>query len=170
MADGYGESYVHRFSKAGDYLGSINGQEGRAGAFDQPHAVFFDTRKSEPELYVADRRNGRVQVYDSDGAFKRAFGSEFLKTPGAFDVVGEFLVIGEHRGARLTIVDAADNLVSYLGENAGVPDTEGWPNVPRDIVKPGLFNSPHGLAADDDGNLYVVEWITGGRTVKLAAT
>ena len=33
VADGYGESYVHRYSKAGEYLSSINGEEGRAGRF-----------------------------------------------------------------------------------------------------------------------------------------
>ena len=35
-------------------------------------------------------------------------------------------------------------------------------------LRPGLFNSPHGLAADADGHLYVAEWLIGGRTIKLA--
>ena len=46
VADGYGQSYVHRYNKAGNYVGSINGEEGEAGAFDCPHAVFIDRRKS----------------------------------------------------------------------------------------------------------------------------
>ena len=39
---------------------------------------------------------------------------------------------------------------------------EGWPNIPRELVEPGKFNSPHGMAAGADGNLYVVEWLIGG--------
>ncbi len=34
-------------------------------------------------------------------------------------------------------------------------------------MKPGRFNSPHGVDVDTDGNVYVVEWIVGGRIIKL---
>ncbi|HLZ08131.1 MAG TPA: hypothetical protein VKT80_06040, partial [Chloroflexota bacterium] len=67
VTDGYGQFYVHRFDKNGSYLGSINGEEGKAGAFKTPHSIWVDRRKPEKELYVADRTNGRVQVYDLDG-------------------------------------------------------------------------------------------------------
>ena len=175
VADGYGQSYVHRYDKAGSYLGSINGEEGGAGAFDCPHAIFIDRRKSEPELYIADRRNSRVQVYDLEGSFKRAFGSDFLTTPSGFVTHGDLMVIAELR-ARLTVVDVDDNLVCYLGENEAVCDVDGWPNnlseggetVPTELLEPGKFNSPHGMAVDGDGNLYVAEWLIGGRITKLA--
>ncbi|MBO04126.1 MAG: hypothetical protein CL731_03805 [Chloroflexi bacterium] len=32
----------------------------------------------------------------------------------------------------------------------------------------GLFNSPHGVTSDNDGNIYVTEWFIGGRYTKLA--
>jgi len=183
VADGYGESYVHRYSKSGVYLGSINGQEGRAGRFSCPHAVFVDTRKTNPELYIADRSNRRIQVYDMIGNFKRAFGSDFLTSPSAFAVSGDLLIIAELRG-RLAVLDRDDRLVGYLGANPAVADIErgsaqdppGWPNRlgpdggllrPNDL-EPSKFNSPHGVAADEHGNLYVVEWLIGGRYTKLA--
>jgi len=177
VADGYGQSHVHRYSrynKAGEYLGSINGQEGAAGAFKTPHGLWIDTRGSEPELYVADRGNGRVQVYDLDGNFKRVFGSDFLTTPCAFAVDGDLLVIAELR-ARLAVVDPDEKLVCYLGANEAVCDLEGWPNMKNErgeIVRtnrlaPGKFNSPHGIAVDADGNVYVAEWLIGGRMTKL---
>ena len=166
VADGYGENHVHRYDKSYSYIGSINGEEG-AGPFDQAHGIFVDVRKSEPELYIADRGNGRVQVYDLDGKFKRAFGSDFLVRPGSFTTHGDLTIIGEHRGSRLTVVDADDGFVCYIGENPGVSATEGFPNVPTDLIVPGKFNSPHGQAADRDGNLYVTEWLIGGRYTKL---
>jgi len=38
------------------------------------------------------------------------------------------------------------------------------------LVKPGKFVTPHAVAADPLGNLFVVEWIIGGRITKLAKT
>jgi len=174
VTDGYGESYVHRFDKNGRYLSSINGEEGEAGRFNCPHAIFIDRRRSRPELYVADRTNARVQVYDMEGRFQRAFGAGYLSSPSAFASHGDLLVIAELR-ARLAILDANDQLVCYLGENETVCQAEGWPNnknqagdiIPTKLLEAGKFNSPHGLAVDADGNLYVAEWLIGGRFTKL---
>ena len=130
VTDGYGQNHAHRFTKGGDYLNSINGEEGEVGAFDTPHAILIDTRKSEPELYVADRSSGRVQVYDVVGNFKRGFGSDFLISPSGFATHGDLMIIAE-LNARLTIVDIDDNLVAYLGDNHEVADVPGWPQQPR---------------------------------------
>ena len=169
VTDGYGESYVHRYDKAGHYMGSINGEEGDAGPLDQPHGIWIDNRGPEHSLYISDRRNGRVQVYDLDGNFRRAFGSDFLNanSPSGFLTYDSLMIVVELR-ARLTLIDAADGLVTYLGDNPGVSDTEGWPDISADLIKPGKFNSPHGVAADSDGSLYIVEFITGGRMTKLS--
>ena len=109
-----------------------------------------------------------------DGRFQRAFGAGYLSSPSAFASHGDLLVIAELR-ARLAILDADDQLVCYLGENEAVCQAEGWPNnkneagdiIPTKLLEAGKFNSPHGLAADADGNLYVAEWLVGGRFTKL---
>lgn len=177
VADGYGKHYVHRysrFSKAGQYVGSINGSEGSAGAFSCPHGIWIDYRRADPELYIADRGNRQVQVYDLDGHYKRAFGQEFLSSPSGFARDGQFLIVAELR-ARLAVLDAADQLVCYLGDNSEVCDAPGWPNArdERDVpcrstrLTAGKFNSPHGIAADSAGDIYVAEWLIGGRMTKL---
>ena len=167
VTDGYGTSYIHCYDKAGHYLDSINGSEGDAGAFKCPHSIFLDTRKATPELYIADRGNRRVQVYDVEGNYLRVFGADFLTSPCAFAVSGERLIIPELR-ARVAVLDGQDRLLGYLGENEAVCDRQGWPNHPDALIHPGKFNSPHGVAADAQGNLYVTEWIIGGRITKLA--
>lgn len=166
VTDGYGTSYIHCYDKDGVYLDSINGTEGAGGAFKCPHSIFMDTRKAEAELYIADRGNRRVQVYDPEGNYKRSFGADCLTSPCAFAVSGKHLIIPELR-ARVTILDQADRLVGYLGDNEAVCDRYGWPNHPAHLIEAGKFNSPHGIAADQAGNLYVVEWIIGGRITKL---
>jgi hypothetical protein len=70
--------------------------------------------------------------------------------------------------ARLAILDDHDKLITYIGENAAACKLPGWPNLPAAQIHPGKFNSPHGVAVDSDGNLYVAEWIVGGRVTKLA--
>ena len=165
VADGYGESYVHRYDKNGNYISSINGEEG-GGRFSTLHGVCFDTRKSEPEMYISDRINRRVQVYDLDGKFKRVFGTDFLTSPSGFIVYGDLMGVVELR-ASIKLIDENDRLVVALGENDAAADIEGWPDTPTDHIHPGSFNSPHGMAADRDGNIYVVEYITGGRITRL---
>jgi DNA-binding beta-propeller fold protein YncE len=78
--------------------------------------------------------------------------------------------------ARLTIIDIEDNLVCYVGDNSQVSSVDGWPNnkdsegrvIPTKLLKAGKFNSPHGIAVDKDGNVFVAEWLIGGRFIKLA--
>lgn len=168
VADGYGQSYVHRYDRSGAYLGSVNGAEGPAGAFRCPHGIWFDHRKPEPELYITDRGNRRIQVYSPEGRFKRVFGTDDAISPCMFCPYGDSVVIPEapYR-ARLTILDAADRWVCALGVNDEVCGAEGFPNDRR-LLQPGKFNSPHAVAADAAGSLFVVEWIIGGRITKLA--
>ena len=175
VADGYGSSLLHRYDRSGEYLSTTSGDKGQAGTFDEPHTIFVDTRRSEPELYIADRGNDRVQVFDLEGTFKRSFGSGYLKTPTGFGISGEDLVIIELY-ARAAIVDADDRLICYLGANQAVCEIEGWPNakdargepIRTPHLQPGRFNSPHGMTVDGDGNIYVSEWLIGGRYTKLA--
>ena len=173
-ADGYGMSYLHRYTKSGEYVSSINGEEGDAGRFNQPHGIFIDRRKPEPELYISDRSNRRVQVYDLAGNFRRAFGPDFLNSPSGFVTFGEFMVVAELR-ARLVVIDLHDSFVCELGENGQVCEVDGWPNnksgdeiVPTKVLEAGKFNSPHGMAIDSHDNLYIAEWLIGGRVTKLS--
>ncbi len=174
VADGYGQSFVHRFDGDGRYISSLSGAEG-GGRFNCPHSVLIDRRRGEPELYIADRGNARIQVYGLDGTFHRVINTGILNSPSVFAVDGDKLVVGELFG-RLTVLDRDDQLVAYLGDGGAVQEAPGWPNAQdtagRPItpahLQPGAFNSPHGLASDPDGNLYIAEWLIGGRYTKLS--
>lgn len=165
VADGYGSSLVHRYDKNGKYIQTINGEEG-AGRFNCPHSLFIDYRKNEPELYIADRGNRRFQVYDPDGKFKRVFGNNFLGCPCGGVVKDDLLYVPE-LCARIAILDKEDNLICYLGQNEETCNLKTWPNHPKELIIPGKFNSPHHLAVDNDHNIFVAEWIIGGRIIKL---
>lgn len=177
VADGYGSGVVHRFDKHGNHRSTLTGEE-----VDQrlacPHAIFIDRRKTAPELYIADRVNTRVLVYDLDGGFLRTFGEEFLNSPSDFAQWGDLLVVAELYG-RVAVLGPDDNLLGYIGDDPtaapGWPTRPGWPNaltgdgrteIPQ-LPRSDRFNSPHSVATDADGNLYVSEWLLGGRYTKL---
>ena len=166
VADGYGLNLIHRYSKEGIYLKTLSGEEGDAGLFKCPHSLFIDTRKSEPELYIADRGNRRFQVYDLEGNYKRSFGDDFLNSPCGGVIKDHYLFVPE-LFSRLAILDENDKLITYLGRNEETFNIPGWPNHPRKLIEEGKFNSPHDMAIDKEDNLYVVEWIIGGRVTKL---
>lgn len=172
VADGYGQSLVHRFSPEGKLELTLTGEEG-AGQFKCPHYVFIDHRKSEPRMYVADRGNARLQIFTLNGGFLGSV-SDGLNSPSAMTTFGGELFIAELQ-ARVTALNADDELTCYLGRDENAPQRKGWPNLAveekqmarPDDLSPGLFNSPHGIAADELGDLYVVEWLIGGRITRL---
>jgi hypothetical protein len=174
VADGYGKSLVHRYNSGGEYLQTIDGASG-GGRFDCPHSLWIDTRSGSAELLVADRANGRVQAFDMEGAYIRTIGTNYLDLPTVFANYGENLLVGE-LNARVTVVGPNDELVGYIGDNTPVSEETAWPNEPDDAGIPrrtsrlveGLFNSPHGITSDSDGNIYVTEWLIGGRYTKLS--
>ena len=179
VSDGYGKFYVHRYDKRGNYIASINGAEGQAGEFNLPHAICIDTRKSEPELYVGDERNRQIQVYDLEGKFKRAFGADYMTKPSGLGITDGLLMVMELGAkdlrARLWLLDEQDTMVSLLGDNPKVDDSEDWPNrrnekgdlVRSSLVEPGRFHSPHMITSDSAGSIYVAEYLIGGRIIKL---
>ncbi len=173
VADGYGANLVHRYAFDGTLVATLTGEEG-AGRFDTPHDVFVDRRRGRPEIYVADRANARIQVFDPDGTFKRAFGNDVFTAPTVMTTWNDYLIVTDFMRARVTVLDANDRLVMHLYENAEAPSRDKWPNARGEdgaLVRPELetrmFNSPHAVAADSSGNLYVTEWLAGGRYTKL---
>jgi hypothetical protein len=174
VADGYGQDLVHRFDAQGRHVQTLTGEEG-AGRFRRPHGLLIDRRRGEPELYISDRTNARIQVYDLQGGFRRVAGEGIVVTPTDMTVVGDELALTDFTQACVTILDLDDQLVEHVGANPDASEREGWPNA-RDpvgnLVRPpledGKFNSPHTLAADGEDNLYVTEWLLGGRLTKLA--
>jgi DNA-binding beta-propeller fold protein YncE len=66
VTDGYGNSRVVKFTRDGRYLTEWGRKGTGPGEFDIPHAVAVDKRG---RVYVADRQNYRIQVFDTGGRF-----------------------------------------------------------------------------------------------------
>lgn len=165
VADGYGQNWVHRFSASGAYIASYGGFGYEPGQFRCPHGISIDTRRGEPELYVADRANNRIQVLTLDGELKRIV-DENMDLPCSFFIHGDLLIFPDLH-SRITIFDKDDRFVMHLGEDQQAYKQEGWPNLAATYFRSNRFSSPHGVCADANGNLYVSEWTVNGRVTKL---
>ena len=66
VSDGYINARVAKFAADGRLIRAW-GRRGRGpGEFDTPHAVRLDSRE---RVYVSDRANSRIQIFDPDGRF-----------------------------------------------------------------------------------------------------
>jgi peptidylamidoglycolate lyase len=96
ISDGYGNSRIVRFSADGQFLSDWGHKGNGPGEFDTPHSVVVDSRGL---VYVADRGNSRIQVFDSEGHFQKSWSSAELGRPWG-------LALGSNN--RLYVVDGGD--------------------------------------------------------------
>ncbi len=160
IVDGYGSQLVHRFDKDFKHLKTIGGKGSDHGKFNTCHGVWVNTLKKEPEIYIADRANNRIEIYSLELEYKRTVPG--VKNPCCFYQHEGHLYIPE-LAARVTIMDADDKFVAHLGDGAGIkqPDIQQHPDK---------FATPHALTVDSKGNFYVLEWLAFGRVRKFNHT
>ncbi|WP_394771615.1 hypothetical protein [Lacisediminihabitans sp.] len=170
IADGYGQSLVHLVRADGETF-TLDGTSASV-RFDCPHGVAIDERGSEPLVVVADRGNRRVVFFDLDGGFVRTVADPVMTSPSSLAVRGDDLLVTDLFGALLRI-DSHD-AVHAVVPSANAQDRAGWPNrvsqgeTVRPDLRDGILNSPHGIAVSDSGDVYLTEWMFGGRVVRLA--
>lgn len=70
ISDGYINSRVAKYDKNGEWIKSWGSYGDQPGQFEVPHAIAAD---AQGNIYVADRSNRRIQVFDSEGNFLRQF-------------------------------------------------------------------------------------------------
>ncbi len=68
ISDGYINSRVAKYDKNGDWIKQWGDRGSKPGEFNTPHGIASDAKGN---IYVADRGNRRIQVFDSDGKFLR---------------------------------------------------------------------------------------------------
>ena len=170
VADGYGSSYVHRYNIKGEYISTFGGPGTADGQLRTPHGIWCDTRdKSNPRILVADRSNERLQYFTMEGkhisTMKPGPANNPYRAPCHFDQRGDVLVCPGLHG-RVSILDKDNKVIAILGDNPD-PATRGKNPIGPDKRHPGVFVSPHGATWDRAGNLYITEWVSDGRIMKL---
>ena len=148
ISDGYGNSRVLKFSKEGKLLKQW-GKKGKGeGEFNLPHSIVLDAKG---RVFVGDRENNRIQVFDADGKFITQW-----KESGA--PYGLFLA-----GDRMFVADGRANWIRVLGA-----DGKSLGRFGEKGSATSQFLMPHMLCVDSQGAVYVAE-VTGKRMQKFVA-
>jgi DNA-binding beta-propeller fold protein YncE len=162
VSDGYGNSRVHKYSPDGKLLFSWGEPGSDPGQFNIVHNICTD---GDGYVYVADRENHRVQVFDANGKFETqwhnmhrpcALYMERRRDPLCFiGELGPGMPVNKdipNLGPRLSILTNKGKLLARLG------DIRGGEAL-------GQFIAPHGLAIDSYGDIYVgeVSWTIMGQ-------
>lgn len=170
IAEGHGPqdpNRIHKYGPDGTYMTSY-GETGYApGQLLEPHALAMD---SEGRLFIGDRYNNRIQIWDQDGNFIAAW-TQFGRPSGIFIDENDLIYVadsesgpapnqftgqrnaGWERGIR--IGDARSGWVFHF-----IPET--W-NEER--LNVNSFSGPEGVAVDRNGNVYGAE-VSQRRVVK----
>jgi hypothetical protein len=85
ISDGYINSRVAKVSKDGDWLKSWGERGTKPGQFHTPHSIAVDANNL---VYVADRSNRRIQVFDGEGNFQRQITIDVPVPPDARPAIG----------------------------------------------------------------------------------
>ncbi|MDR2068634.1 MAG: 6-bladed beta-propeller [Spirochaetaceae bacterium] len=155
VTDGYGNSRVHRFSAEGKLLASWGEPGGGPGQFRLPHGIGVD---KDNRVYVADRENDRVQIFDVEGQVLDIWNN--INRPDGICVRDDLVYVAE-----LGHIAYNDNVMYELYENMPwsqvvVFDTGGC-EITRfggeDPWREGNLYSAHGANLDREGNLYIAD-------------
>jgi DNA-binding beta-propeller fold protein YncE len=156
VSDGEGRNSNHRIAVM-DHDGRFLRQWNPAGM----ETVHCMTIGNDGLVYVCNRDNARIQVYDKQGAIKRTI--ELPWTPVTMPADGKIKQFG---GATVAIDFSPDPAQTYMlvvnqnNAQIDVVDRAAGKKVASfgSIGKlPGQFDQAHGIAVDSKGNVYVAE-------------
>lgn len=167
VADGYGKNYIHKYDRDRKYIKSFGGQgamPAEEGKFNRCHGLAVDTRNRKTLLVVCNRESGRVEHWDTDGNFVKVLQSN-LRMPAAANVGGDYIAIAELQG-RVTVLGKDNSVVAEIGDNPNASQRANYGLDPKQWTD-GICNSPHAIAIDKTGNVYVGEWTQFGRIHKF---
>jgi peptidylamidoglycolate lyase len=157
IVDGYGSQLVHQFDKNFKLIRTIGGKGKDHGKFNTCHGIWVSTIKGEPEVWIADRANNRLEIFSTDLKYIRTI--EGVRNPCCFYQFQEHIYVPE-LAKRVSIIDKNDKIVASMGDGTGADQ--------KDLVKNAdKFFAPHALTLDSKGSLYVIEWLPTGRPRKF---
>ena len=148
VSDGYGNARVHRYSADGELILSLGERGDGPGQFSISHCARID---KDDRVWVCDRENNRIQIFDLDGNFLTEWTDLLRPNTVYFDKEDDVVYIAELTH-QLSIYSLEQELIAQWG---GAKSSD----------QPGEFiGGPHGLWVDSHGDIYVGEVELGERS------
>lgn len=153
VGDGHGgeSARIVKFSKNGEFIQTWGKKGTAAGEFETPHAIAMD---SAGRLFVGDRGNSRIQIFDQDGTFLEEW-TQFGRPSGMYIDKNDILYVA----------DSSSDDESPAGWKEGIrigSVVDG--KVTAFIDDPHPNGSQEGIVVDVDGNIYGT--LSGGMALR----
>jgi DNA-binding beta-propeller fold protein YncE len=168
VSDGYGNQRVVHFDREGKFIKAWGSLGTGPGQFAVPHSIALD---SVGRIYVGDRENARVQVFNQEGRFLSQW--KHLVIPWGLWITksDEVWVCGSTpmptgKDGKINVAPPRDQV--FMKFNTAGTLLQLW-TIPKGAdgkEQPGELNWLHALALDSAGNIYTGE-INGKRSQKF---
>ncbi len=172
VADGYNNSRIAHFDKSGKFIKSWGTMGTEPGRFSIPHAIAIDSRD---RIYVADRNNVRVQVFDTSGKLLDVWRDIIVPWGFCITPSDEIWVCGsspmpwrfdpKYAAAPLGC-PPKDQVFMKFNTDGKLLQLWTAPKAEDGNEKPGELNWLHAVALDSKGNIFAGD-IIGQRVQKF---
>ena len=149
ISDGYGNKRVHKFDPNGELIKSWGTFGDKESQFAIVHNLEFD---SNDRLFVCDRENNRIQIFDDEGNYLEEWND--LLMPGDLWIKDDiFYVCEQTEAGGVSIWTADGELITRWNGDRGPGK--------------GTVISGHGICVDSEGSIYVAELAPAARVQKF---
>ena len=132
-----GDPRVLKFDKTGDFIKSWGGKGKEPGKFEVAHGIAIDAKGL---LWVTDRENQRIQIFDADGKFIKEL--KYAGLPCALDIGNQYIYMVNGFAGQVLRLDLNGTVLAATGKpGKGV----------------GEFGEAHFIAVSPKGELYVAD-------------
>jgi DNA-binding beta-propeller fold protein YncE len=132
-----GDARVLKFDKTGKFIKSWGGKGKGPGQFEVAHGIAID---AQGLLWVADRENQRIQIFDAEGTFVRE--NKYAGLPCSLDIGRQYIYMVNGFAGQILQLDLSGKVLAATGK-AG--------------TGPGEFGEAHFIAVSPKGELYVAD-------------
>jgi DNA-binding beta-propeller fold protein YncE len=136
-----GDPRVLKFRADGAFVKSWGGKGRAPGEFQVAHSIVID---DAGDLWVMDRENSRIQIFDQDGNYLREL--NYAGLPCSIDFAGDYIWMVNGFTGQLLQLDKNGNVLAAMGSPGDQPDQ---------------FGEAHFVAASPTGEIYVADVTRG---------
>jgi sugar lactone lactonase YvrE len=152
ITDGHGpNNRVVKYDRDGRYLLSWGGPGDGQGQFNQPHTLTLDSRG---RVFVGDRSNGRVQIFEPDGTFVDAW-TQFGRPSGMFIDERDVLYVTDSTTNSRNNPGRKRGI--YIGSAVTGEVTAFIPDPDLEAQDRNGISGASGITADVQGHVYAAD-------------
>ena len=160
VADGFNHR-IQKFDQDGNYVASIGSSSNQApnppnGQFNEPWGVAV---APDGSIVAADTWNHRIQIFNSDGSFQRAWGTLGDTGGQAIGSEGSFYGprgVAVDKDGRIYVADTGNKRIQVFDKDGKFINQFGGGGLDQ-----GRLDEPVGVAVDAQGNIVVADTWNG---------